>query len=345
MRHILQIRLLGIFLLLGSVLVLSGCSGFKKEQQEVVVPYPTNAPRESHKTTLPAYDIAPPDILVVEVLNAIPKAPYRLREMDVLNVQVQPDMFGEGGMSRQVMIESGGFINLGAPYGQVNVAMRTIQEAEQLVREATQQETATVTLAMFTGRQQIAGEHMVNPDGTITLGSYGSVYVTGMTVEEARNTITSFLEKELESPEVSVSVFAYNSKYYYVVIQGTGSGDRCVKMPVTGNETVLDAISQMEGLSPTSSKRIWIARPVPDGACPQMLPVDWDAVCQRADPRTNYQLMPNDRLFVAEDKWYSVGSQIDKMLSPVERVLGFTMVGTSSARSITFFKRNNYNNY
>ncbi|MDO4558883.1 MAG: polysaccharide biosynthesis/export family protein, partial [Planctomycetia bacterium] len=182
-------------------------------------------------------------------------------------------------------------------------------------------------------------------DGTITLGSYGSVYVTGMTVEEARNTITAFLEKELESPEVSVSVYAYNSKYYYVVIQGTGIGDRCIRMPITGNETVLDAMAQIEGLSPTSSKRIWIARPAEDGALPQMLQVDWDAVCQRADPRTNYQLMPNDRLFVAEDKWYAVSAQMDKVIAPIERMFGFMMLGSSTGRSIVFFKRNTYNNW
>ena len=32
----------------------------------------------------------------------------------------------------------------------------------------------------------IAGQHLVGPDGTIHLGVYGTVYVTGMTIEEAR---------------------------------------------------------------------------------------------------------------------------------------------------------------
>ena len=326
---------------MGGMLVQLGCSGFKQEQQEVVVPYPTNAPRESFRTTMPMYDIAPPDILVIDVLNAIPKAPYRLREMDVLNVQSPGDGMFQEQINKQVMVESGGFVNLGAPYGQIRIAGGTIQEAEQVIRNETGLESLSVTLSLFTGRQQISGEHIVGPDGTITLGSYGSVYVTGMTVEQARNTITAHLEKELESPEVSVSVYAYNSKYFYVIIQGTAPGDRSIRMPITGNETILDAVSQIEGFSPISSKRIWIARPGREGGVPQILPVDWDAVCQRADPRTNYQLMPNDRLFVAEDKWYAATADIDKRISPVERVFGFMTLGTSLGRNITFFGRPN----
>ena len=60
-------------------------------------------------------------------------------------------------------------------------------------------------------------------------------------------------------------MFAYNSKVYYVITEGAGQGDLVARLPITGNETVLDAISQINGLSRLSSKNIWIARPTPSG--------------------------------------------------------------------------------
>ena len=59
----------------------------------------------------------------------------------------------------------------------------------------------------------------------------------------------SILTQYLEAPLVSVDVYAYNSKVYYVITQGAGFGDNIQRFPVTGNETVLDAISQVQGLS------------------------------------------------------------------------------------------------
>ena len=45
-----------------------------------------------------------------------------------------------------------------------------------------------------------------------------------------------------------------NSKVYYIITDGAGSGEQVFRFPVTGSETVLDAISQIGGLPPVSSK-------------------------------------------------------------------------------------------
>ncbi len=58
------------------------------------------------------------------------------------------------------------------------------------------------------------------------------------------DTLDDEARQYLENPEVSVSVFSYNSKVYYVITQGAGMGDGVFRFPVTGNETVLDAVSQ-----------------------------------------------------------------------------------------------------
>ena len=43
----------------------------------------------------------------------------------------------------------------------------------------------SVTISETSGLQVISGEHLVGPDGMVNLGTYGTVYVAGMTIEEA----------------------------------------------------------------------------------------------------------------------------------------------------------------
>ena len=80
---------------------------------------------------------------------------------------------------------------------------------------------------------------------------------------QARQRIEAHLSQMLRSPEVSVDVVGYNSKTYYIITEGAGFGDGVNRFPVTGNETVLDAISQINGLSQVSSKKIWVCGPLP----------------------------------------------------------------------------------
>jgi protein involved in polysaccharide export with SLBB domain len=191
----------------------------------------------------------------------------------------------------------------------------------------------------------IQGEQMVGPDGRIRLGAYGGVPVAGHTLEEAALEIETFLQPYLVSPQVSIDVFSYNSKVYYVVLQGAGLGDKVVRYPITGNETVLDAISQVEGLQRFSSKNIWVARPAPQGGEPIILPVDWKGVTALADTDTNYQLLPGDRLFVAEDKQIAFNTALDKFLMPWERIMAFSTFGvqTVSRFSGNVLGRNTFN--
>ena len=160
------------------------------------------------------------------------------------------------------------------------------------MRRLLKQPQVSLTLAQSAGQQQIAGEHLVGSDGRVNLGIYGSVYVAGMTVIEARHAIETHLTRFLDDPRVAVDVGAYNSKVYYVITEGAGFGDSVSRFPVTGNETVLDAMSQINGLSRLASKsHIWIARPVPEGnGCDQILPIYWDKITRDGETATNYQV-------------------------------------------------------
>ena len=139
--------------------------------------------------------------------------------------------------------------------------------------------------------QPISGERLVRPDGKISLGFYGEVYVAGLTVPEVKEKIVLQLRKYLgdellgllerdpatgdykrdqssqlvrkpprESDRVVVDVATVNSKNFYILGEVLHPG----KFPITGNETVLDALQFAGGLLPAASpQNIRLVRPAP----------------------------------------------------------------------------------
>lgn len=188
--------------------------------------------------------------------------------------------------------------------------------------------------------QPIRGQHLVRPDGYIGLGIYGSVFVAGLTLEQAKDAIAQQVAKRVKDVDprnISVDVLAYNSKFYYVITDGAGYGEQVIRLPITGNETVLDAISQINGLPAVASKKnIWVARSNPyNGGHEQVLPVDWNSIAQRGSTATNYQLMPGDRVYVRAQKIIRADTVIAKILSPFERILGVTLLGATTVNEIS----------
>ncbi|MFM7129798.1 MAG: polysaccharide biosynthesis/export family protein [bacterium] len=254
---------------------LCGCQTVRTPEESIA---DSNIPRELNKTTLPPYVIEPPDILLVEVLEALPGRP-------------------------------------------------------------------------------IFGERLVRPDGTISLGFYGDVYVAGLTINEAKEKIIAHLRKYLmdeplglikedeetgefiavppaESNRVIVDVAAYNSKYYYV--QGdVGAPGR---LPITGNETVLDAVQFAGGLMPTAApQNIRLVRPAPPGACcEQVLPVNLSAIINAGDPTTNYQLMPGDRLMVYRDPIVRSTIFLERIAAPFFTVVNGVQSYSFAANSVRY---------
>jgi polysaccharide export outer membrane protein len=318
-----------------------GCTAFLEPRE----PYPITppeaspfsaVPRELDMVSLPPYVIEPPDILMINAVKIVPKPPHHLEPFDGILVRVV-DASGLQIIGDAYVIDPEGMIDLGPEYGRVNVVGMTVVEALDAIRRhlaATLEDPeVSVSLAFSAGAQQIVGEHLVGPDGRVNLGTYGSVYVAGMTIDEARETIERQLSNFLLDPQVVVDIFAYNSKKYYVVTQGAGFGDDIRRFPVTGNETVLDAISQVQGLSRLSSKNIWIARPSPTG-CDQILPVRWDEITQGGGVCTNYQVLPGDRIYIGQDHFIAFDSLVNKLLNPFERMFGTTLLGVQTMQNI-----------
>ena len=304
-------------------------------------PAPAPIPRELSKVSLPLYTVGPPDVLLVEAIKTVPKEPYKIERLDQLQIQVEGAL-EDRPIQGTFAVGPNGTVDLGPPYGLVKVVGLTTEEAreaiEETLNEILQQPLVTVSLAQPSAVQQITGEHLIGPDGTINLGTYGRVYVNGKTVAQVQEAIEERLSEKLEDPEVAVDVFSYNSKSYYLILEGFERGDAIRRTPITGNETVLDAIAAANGLSTTSSRtRIWVARPSPDHGPDQILPVDYHGIVMRGDTSTNYQLMPGDRVYIAEDRLSTFDATIGRLIAPFERLFGFSLLGAQTVQTLNRF--------
>ena len=158
--------------------------------------------------------------------------------------------------------------------------------------------------------------------------------VSGLTLPQAKAAIETHLSRFLLNPEVSIDVSGFNSKVYYVITDGGGAGEQVVRLPLQGRETVLDAVSQINGLSSVSSKCIWVARPTPaDAGYEEVLPVDWVSITQHGLTATNYQIAPGDRIYVKAQKLIIIDTALARIISPVERLFGIILLGNATVHS------------
>src|SRR5262245_19855659 len=312
--------------------------------------YPSfDAPSELSKVALPEHVIAPPDILLIDAVTLIPRPPYLIKPLEALYIQVRIPGAKEDKASLVpgqpidgiYRVEPDGTVNLGSDYGPVKVSGLGIPEAKTAIKTSLLKRfkadfDVQVALAESRAMQQIRGEHLVQPDGKIVLGTYGTVRITGLTLAQAKEAIEKHLSKYLQDPEISLDIAGFNSRVYYVIFDQDGAGQQVYRLPVTGNETVIDAIAELKGLPPgTFRKRIWVARPWGDDSGHEnIMPVNWDAIASGGSTVTNYQILPGDRVFVSVDPWIAADNYLAKVLSPLERILGVTLLGNSTVRNV-----------
>lgn len=143
----------------------------------------------------------------------------------------------------------------------------------------------------------------VQSDGNLDLSFAGDVYVAGLTLEQVEQKIAIHLNHVVRRPSgaskepYQVSVRLVNgaaSKSYYVLGTVTTQG----KFPVTGNDTVLDAVLTAGLRSNSIPEKAYLVRPHPAGGPDQILKIDWEGIRERGDTVTNYQVFPGDRIVV-----------------------------------------------
>jgi polysaccharide biosynthesis/export protein len=190
----------------------------------------------------------------------------------------------------------------------------------------------------------ISGERLVRPDGKISLGFYGDIYVAGLTLPEIKEKVIrrlqTFLHDEAlglvdidpeklqpkidpktkqpvaidpkESDTVFVDVAKSKSKFCYVQGAFLVPG----RLPLTGCETILDVVNLAGGLSPEANrKEVVLYRYEPKDGSLQAMPIEIDQITMGDDLSTNYQVKPGDRLVVprlAEPKADAVESGAER---------------------------------
>lgn len=262
----------------------------------IQVPPSGAVPRELEKITLPPYVIEAPDQLLIEVVQRAAVPQYDDKGTALTNKD-------------------------GTPVTKPGVIPLTVQP--------------------------VSGPFQVRLDGTVGLGFWGAVPVAGLTLEQAAESIRGHLLQQetlakfgtkAESVIVIVDVIAYNSKRYYIITDGggQGAGEQVVSFPITGSETVMDAIANIGGLSDVSSRRnIWVARRTPHPGQPwQILPVDWVGMSQHGNTFTNYQVMPGDRIYVKAQRLVAIDRTLARVISPIERLFGITLLGTTTVNQV-----------
>lgn len=341
---------LGLGALSAAAIIVAGCAT-PTLRDAVADSEMYDVPRELQKVSIPVYRVEPPDILSIEIVNNIRPADDPLHAGDDLLIRASkvlpivpeddPVVASFKTINGIYRIQTDDTVDLGPEYGSVVVGGMPLPEAREAIKKYLRDEigladaTVAITLPNVNGKQLIQGEHLVRVDGTVTLGVYGSVYVAGMTIEEVKDAVEQHLSRYIHDPEVQIDVLAYNSKKIYIITDGGGNGEQVAPLPFTGNDTVLDAIGQIQGLSEVSSKRMWVARPAPNGAdVAQVMQVDWRAITQDAVTTTNYQLMPGDRIYICADNLITADNFIAKVTTPVSRIFGFTLLGNGVVRTL-----------
>ena len=342
-------------------IVVIGCAA--SPQQRLLQLSGAYVPRELDKVNLPDYIVEPPDVLVIQSTHTLRTPNWKLIPGDRLQVKLKNGLpldlesdsstnqaqfdaelaieLGFKILAGSYRIETSGELDFGPSYGKVYVSNMTPAEAEAAIRKHLQKKLGltspelSVELEDLESPQPIAGEHLVRQDGRVSLGIYGDVYVAGMTLAEVRAAVTQHLAANgIQDPRVSVDVGTFNSKNFYIITDGGGFGEQVVRLPITGNETVLDAISQINGLPEVSSKRIWIARPAPSDSCTaQILEVEWEDITALGQTSTNYQLLPGDRIYIQADHLVALNNKIEKIVAPFERLMGASILGFNVIRN------------
>jgi len=280
----------------------------------ITLPAPGSVPTELNPVTLPEYVIEPPDVLTIEARLKRVKPNAKIEELEekLKGKDLTPEQ-------RKALEE----------------------EKRQLLTQHPEYNGETDSLPY----NPIQNQFQVRPDGTVYLGAYGTVSVAGLTTNQARLAIRSVLARQInyenggtreDSVLVLVDVVQYNSKTYYVITDGGGAGERVAEFPITGKEFVSTAIARIGGLPEEASKRnIWVARRTPQLNEEQILPVDWVGMTQWGVTSTNYQIFPGDRVYVKAQRIVTVDRTLAKLLNPVERIFGVTLLGTQTVNQIS----------
>src|SRR3954467_13636176 len=106
----------------------------------------------------------------------------------------------------------------------------------------------------------------VTDDGRITMPLIGKVDVSGLTPSEVEARIKGLLEKYINNPDVSVTVLEAGSKPISVI----GAVMHPGRIGITGNISLIQAITQAGGLATGYGRTLYVLRTASNGLTEQI---------------------------------------------------------------------------
>jgi polysaccharide biosynthesis/export protein len=168
----------------------------------------------------------------------------------------------------------------------------------------------------FNSPVRLPSDQTVQSDGTIDMGAYGRLQVAGRSVPEIERQAQSLIlhhetlkqQHRLAShngngppPEqnldygINVRLVNQESAMFYVLGEVNAPGS----YPLTGHETVLDALIAAGGLAGKANEhKLILSRPRTPEQPRVILPICYHQIVQLGETTTNYQLQPGDRIYV-----------------------------------------------
>jgi polysaccharide biosynthesis/export protein len=144
--------------------------------------------------------------------------------------------------------------------------------------------------------QNLNTKMTVTDDGRITMPLIGKVTVSGLTPTEAETRIKGLLEKYINKPDVSVTVLEADSKPISVI----GAVTRPGRIGITGNITLIQAITQAGGLAGGYGRTLYVLRTAANGLTEQIA-IDIDDLMVNGNPDLNLPLRASDVINVPID--------------------------------------------
>lgn len=159
------------------------------------------------------------------------------------------------------------------------------------------------------GRDEQSGTFTVGPDGHIHLGGYGSVRVEGLTLPAIGQVVGD--KMGVRSELVHVRIVEFASRHLILVGEVIG---RHRSVTYQGNETVLDVLQRVGGITPGAEPtEIYVVRShIGDLQRPEVFHVDLQAIVLNRNHQTNIRVQPYDQIFVGETRQ----ARIEKCVPP-----------------------------
>jgi protein involved in polysaccharide export with SLBB domain len=167
------------------------------------------------------------------------------------------------------------------------------------------------------GRQEFAGNYLVEPDGCINLGRYGRLRVQGRVLADIGRELAGTID--VPAHEVRVRVVDYRSQHVVLIGQVVG-WQRTV--PYQGQETVLDLLHRVGGITPGAAPQgVYVVRAHLGDGRPEVFHVDLDNIVMKKDETTNIRILPSDHVYVGETRQARIEKCIPPWLRPVYQKL------------------------